>query len=422
MASNDFEQKPIIDEDAITELITRGVEEVYPSGDELAEALRSGRRLRAYMGIDPTAPDMHVGHESQLLKLRRLQDLGHHVILLIGDFTAMIGDPTDKSSARVKLTREEVLANAEGYLQQASKILDFDPDSPNPAELAYNSTWLGAMGFGDVLELASEVTVQQMLERLTFRKRIDDGKPVGLHEFLYPIMQGWDSVCLDVDIELGGSDQIFNMLVGSTFVRRHNNKQKFVIAGKLLVDPSGKKIGKTEGNMITLNDTPLDTFHKIMMWGDEITPHALELCSQMPMDQVRDIERRLKSGELSGIEGKMILAETIVTDLHGPEAAAEAKESYASLTQADREINREILTEFVVKPGQSMIDILCESGLTSSRRAARQLILDGAVRIDDKPVSMDWSAGQLTQESVLRVGKKKLENHRMLKPEPKTKN
>ncbi len=215
---------PVINTDPvlIAELTTRAISEIYPSPQELIAELSSGRRLKAYMGIDPTAPDMHVGHESQLLKLKRLQDLGHEVILLIGDFTAMIGDPTDKSAARTKLTHEEVLSNATWYMAQASKILDFD-DADNPVRLAYNSEWLGKMDFKDVLELASEFTVQQMLERQMFRKRIDENKPVGLHEFIYPMMQGWDSVCLDVDIEVGGSDQIFNMLVGSTLVRRHLN-------------------------------------------------------------------------------------------------------------------------------------------------------------------------------------------------------
>ena len=318
-----MEREPVIDmgldeeerENLANEVSTRAIEQIYPSVDEFRAVVGGKERLTAYMGIDPTAPDMHVGHESQLLKLRSLQMLGHKVILLIGDFTAMIGDPTDKSSARIKLTRDEVLANAEGYKDQASKILDFDhPD--NPVELKYNSEWLGKMDFGDVLELASEFTVQQMLERDMFKRRIAEGKPVGLHEFVYPMMQGWDSVNMDVDIEVGGSDQIFNMLVGSTLIKKHLGKQKYVVAGQLLVDPSGKKIGKTEGNMITMNDTPIDMFHKIMMWGDGITPHALELCSTLSMDEINDIRERVERGELSGLDAKLFLAKQIVTDSH----------------------------------------------------------------------------------------------------------
>jgi tyrosyl-tRNA synthetase len=360
---------------------------------------------------------MHVGHESQLLKLQRLQNMGHQVILLIGDFTATIGDPTGKSATRVKLTRDEVLENAEGYKQQASKIIDFE-DSNNPARLMYNSNWLGRMSFSDVLELAGEVTVQQMLERDMFRRRIQEGKPVGLHEFLYPIMQGWDSVNMGdngVDIEVGGSDQIFNMLVGSTFVRRHNGKQKFVIAGNLLADPSGRKIGKTEGNMITLNDTPLDMYHKIMLWGDGITPHALELCSQLPMSEVEGVRGSLDSGTMSGLEGKMFLARTVVSELHGVDAATAAEDGYKALTSRHGELDVETLTVANVAAGQSIIDVLCESGLATSKTAARRLIESGAVRINDAKIpGTEWQVGASDEPLVLRVGKRKFENHRRL--------
>lgn len=394
------------------EVTTRAVEQIYPTPEELRTALLGDRQLTAYMGIDPTAPDMHVGHESQLMKLQRLHELGHHVILLIGDFTAMIGDPTDKSAARVKLTREEVLANAEGYRDQASKVLDFDHPT-NPVELRYNSTWLGEMGFDDVLELASEFTVQQMLEREMFRRRIDEQKPVGLHEFMYPMMQGWDSVAMDVDIEVGGSDQIFNMLVGSTLIRRFKEKQKFVIAGQLLVDPSGKKIGKTEGNMITLNDKPLDMYHKIMMWGDDITPHALELCSTLPMSQIEEVKAGLDSGEVSGLEGKRFLAEVIVTDLHGAEVAQIAAQEYDSITRKEATIDTDLLERHTAHADQGIIKILCESGLAPSNSQARRLLASGAVRIDGQAVDEGWTFDDNGQR-VLQVGKKKIQNYRLI--------
>lgn len=398
----------------INELLTRGVEQVYPSSAELEQELLSGKRLTAYMGIDPTAPDMHVGHESQLLKLKRLQDLGHEVILLIGDFTAMIGDPTDKSAARQKLSKEQVQENARGYMEQASKILDFE-NQDNPIRLAYNSEWLGKMDFADVLELASEFTVQQMLERRTFRDRIENQKPVNLTEFLYPLMQGWDSVKLNVDIEVGGSDQIFNMLVGTELAKRHLGKQKYVIAGNLLVDPGGRKIGKTEGNMITLNDTPLDMYHKIMLWGDSITPHALELCSSIPMEEVRRIEADLASGELSGLQGKKLLAQTIVADLHGPKAAAQAEDEYQQLTSKAREIDTSLLEQATVGEGVTIIDLLVQAGLASSKRYARELAENGAVRINGERVDTNWVSSLKANDAVLRVGKMKLQNHRLLK-------
>ena len=417
-----MEREPVIDmgldeeerENLANEVATRAIEQIYPSVDEFRAVVGGKERLTAYMGIDPTAPDMHVGHESQLLKLRSLQMLGHKVILLIGDFTAMIGDPTDKSSARIKLTRDEVLANAEGYKDQASKILDFDhPD--NPVELKYNSEWLGKMDFGDVLELASEFTVQQMLERDMFKRRIAEGKPVGLHEFVYPMMQGWDSVNMDVDIEVGGSDQIFNMLVGSTLIKKHLGKQKYVVAGQLLVDPSGKKIGKTEGNMITMNDTPIDMFHKIMMWGDGITPHALELCSTLSMDEINDIRERVERGELSGLDAKLFLAKQIVTDLHGEVSAEQAKEQYTTLTSRDGEIDLETLESYSAKEGQSIVEILRESGLASSNSEARRLVKGNGVRVDGVTVDESWTYGTAKSETqILQVGKKKIENYRSL--------
>lgn len=400
----------------IDELCTRGVEQIYPDPESLSQKLSEGKVLRAYMGIDPTAPDMHVGHQSQLLKLERLQRLGHEVILLIGDFTAMIGDPTDKSAARVKLTREQVLENAKGYIEQASKIIDFDETSENPATVVYNSDWLGKMDFADVLELASEFTVQQMLARRTFKDRIKNEKPVGLHEFIYPTMQGWDSVHLDVDIEVGGADQIFNMLCGTDLVGRHNNKQKFVIAGQLLVDPSGKKIGKTEGNMITMNDKPSDMFHKIMMWGDEITPHALELCTDMPMEEIKKIEEDLKEGTISGIEGKKILAREVVGKLHGDDAIKEAEAIYESLSQANKEIDVDELQAYDPSDGENIVDILCGAGLASTKSQARRLLEQNAVRLNDQTLTLDFvfkkdaDAGQL----LLQVGKKKRENFRVL--------
>lgn len=411
MGLNELERENLVDE-----LATRAIEQIYPSVDEFKAAVGGNERLTAYMGIDPTAPDMHVGHESQLLKLRRLQMLGHKVILLIGDFTAMIGDPTDKSSARVKLTREQVLANAEGYKDQASKILDFDhPD--NPVELKYNSEWLGKMDFGDVLELASEFTVQQMLERDMFRRRIADGKPVGLHEFVYPMMQGWDSVNMNVDIEVGGSDQIFNMLVGSTLARKHLGKQKYVVAGQLLVDPDGKKIGKTEGNMITMNDTPIDMFHKIMMWGDGITPHALELCSTLSMDEIDNIRERMENGSLSGLDAKRFLAKQIVTDLHGEAAAKQAEKQYATLTQRDGEIDLETLESFSATEGQSIVEILRSSGLASSNAEARRLLNGNGVRLNGTTVDESWVYSLTNSEpQILQVGKKKIENYRRLSP------
>ncbi len=406
--------RPKMDEAVIEELTTRAIAEIYPSANVLVKALHSGKRLIAYLGIDPTMPDLHVGHISQLYKLRLLQKLNHRVILLVGDFTAMVGDPTDKTAARVKLSRNEVLTNAAGYKQQASKILDFN-DPINPAEIRFNSEWLSKMSFADVLELASEVTVQQMIERDMFQLRLKNNKPIALSEFLYPIMQGQDSLSMDVDIEIGGSDQIFNMLLGATFVKRHCNKQKYVIAGQLLTDPSGKKIGKSEGNMITFTDTPLNTFHKIMMWGDAITPHALELCTKLPMSEVNKIKQQLSLGKISGKAGKMFLAETIVGYLHGEKNAIQARKEYLNLTTKNSEPSKSSLQSARVIEGQNIVDILVETGLANSKNAARRLLAAGGVRVDKSTIDADWNAPSQGSEFILQVGKKLHSNYRNLK-------
>lgn len=386
----------------IEEFLTRAVDQVLPSKEELDRELRSGRQLTAYIGIDPTAPELHVGHVSQLQKLERLHELGHRVILLIGDFTAMIGDPTDKTAARVKLSREQVLANAVNYKEQASRILDFD-DPVNPVELKFNSEWLGKMNFSDVVELASEITVQQMSARDMFQKRFAKNQPVYLHEFLYPLMQGWDSVAMEVDIELGGSDQIFNMMVGRDLVKRHLGKEKYVVGGRLLVDPTGKKIGKTEGNMVTLLDTPEAMYHKVMLWSDEIVPHALELCTTTSMEDIASITEEIREGRLNPLTAKMMLAYRIVSEIHSDEDAKRAEYEYGTLTSDREPIN---IDEVKVSAGISVADLLVNLGFAKSRSEAKRLIDQKAVRLGGESIA---TAKQIitseNQGSILQVGK-----------------
>lgn len=399
----------------VEELLLRGVHSVYPSRDELRERLLSGDRLTAYMGVDPTGPDLHIGHESQLLKLRALQELGHDVVLLVGGFTGQIGDPTDKSAARQKLTAEQVAANAAGYVHQAGRILDFDPDSDNPARVVDNSEWLSGMSFAEVVELAGHFTVQQMLERRMFRTRIDDGTPVGLHEFLYPLMQGYDSVALETDIEVGGSDQIFNMLAGTTLVERLLGKQKYVLAGELLADPDGKKIGKTEGNMVTLSEPPLSKVAHVMRWGDGIAPHALELCTTMPLSQIVEIKNGLESGLLSPVDAKLTLAHEIVALIDGPDAAEAAIEGYHQITSGDvTAIDPSILAPAELGIGTPIIDILVTEGLARTKSEARRLLTQNGVRVNGVTVDMGWVADGAADGGILHVGKRLPENFRAL--------
>jgi tyrosyl-tRNA synthetase len=236
------------------ELLERGVSAIYPSREFLEKKINSGKKLTLYLGIDPTGPTLHLGHFIQLKKMAEFQKAGHQIIILIGDFTAMIGDPTDKKSTRQPLSRKQVLNNLKDYKKQISKIISFK--GKNKAKIRFNSKWLKKMNFENVLSLASNMTVQQMLERDMFKKRMDEGRPVSIHEFLYPLMQGYDSVVMDVDGEVGGNDQTFNMLCGRDLMKTLKNKEKFVVTTKLLEDNQGQKMGKTEGNMVALSDNP----------------------------------------------------------------------------------------------------------------------------------------------------------------------
>ncbi|MCC7522313.1 tyrosine--tRNA ligase [Candidatus Uhrbacteria bacterium] len=378
-------------------LLNHGVENVYPSKDAVRARLRKGEKLRVYVGIDPTGPTLHLGHALQLQKLAEMQALGHEVIMLIGDFTAMIGDPTDKSSVRKQLSREEVLANCKLYKEQASHIISFT--GPNAAELKFNSDWLAKMSFAEVVELASHFTVQQMVERDMFEKRITEGKPVHLHEFLYPLMQGYDSVAMDVDAEIGGNDQTFNMLAGRDLQKGLKNKDKIVIALKLLADPSGKKMGKTEGNIIAFTDSPEDAYGKVMSWSDPMIIPGFEICTQAPASEVHDIKTAIASGE-NPMVFKHQLAKRIVAWMFGEDAAESAAAQFSSVHQKG-EKPEEIPEVRLKKSEILLVDALVESGLCESKSEARRQIEQGGVKVNDKVMKDVKTALELDEEPVL---------------------
>ncbi len=368
------------DQKKIDWLLNHAVENVYPDKEAVRERLIKGEALTVYYGIDPTGPSLHLGHLITMRKLSELQELGHKVILLIGDFTAMIGDPTDKSAVRKQLTREEVLENCKRYKEQASRVLDFT--GANPVEIKFNNDWLGKMMFADVVTLASHFTVQQMAERDMFANRIKEGKPVHLHEFLYPLMQGYDSVAMDVDGEIGGNDQTFNMLAGRTLLKEIKHKDKFVITNKLLVDPSGKKMGKTEGNMIAMTDSPEDMYGKLMSWSDDMIVPAFELCTDLTSAEIHDIKTAVKEGE-NPMKFKKDLALSIVTWLAGSEAGERAATQFSSVHQKGEKPDV-IETVSLGKKEIPLIDALVESGLCASRSDARRQIEQKGIRVADK--------------------------------------
>lgn len=387
----------------ISEFLHRGVETILPSRDFVEAQLTSGKQMTVYLGIDPTGPSLHIGHAIAMKKLAQLQNLGHKVILLMGNFTAKIGDPTDKSAVRKTLSDADILENLKNYKQQASKLLSFE--GPNAAEIKFNADWLGKMNFADVLELASKTTVQRMLERDMFQKRIEEGKPIYVHEFMYPLMQGQDSVAMMVDGEIGGNDQLFNMLMGRELLKEHG-KEKFVVTVKLLTDPTGKKMGKSEGNMITLDDSADDMFGKIMSWSDGMIIGGFELCTDIPREQILEIELAIQNGE-NPMQFKKQLAREIITTYHSADQAIDAQNNWEN-TFSDGGIPENI-PEITGETGKLLSEILVKNKVLSSKAEFRRLIDEGGIKIISEQGEEKITDFQYTfsENIILKVGKKK---------------
>lgn len=381
----------------IREVLTRAIEKIYPTAAALEKELLSGRRLRLYLGIDPTSTHLHIGHAASLWILRRFQDLGHEIILLAVDFTARIGDPSDKLAARQPLTEEAIEQNLRTFKTQAGKIVRFD--GPNPARLEHNAAWHDKMSFRELIKLAQQFTVQQMVERDMFQTRLKAGKPIGLHEFLYPLMQGYDSVAMDVDVEVGGSDQTFNMLAGRTLMKSLKGKEKFVVANRLLVDAaSGKKLSKTEGSLVNLDDAPQDIFGRVMAMPDEMMPHVAELSTRMPMEKIQKLGK-MKNPR----DAKLILAEAVVSLYHSPAAAQKAREEWVRVF-SKKETPEEIQELPSTPRGTAILEEIRISGVSSKSETMR-LLRQGAIKIND---SVEKNAERKTQDGdILKVGKKK---------------
>jgi tyrosyl-tRNA synthetase len=371
--------------DPIEQLLERGVAEVI-GRDELERRLRAGQPIRIYLGVDPTSRVIHLGHAVALRKLRKFQDLGSKVILLIGDFTGRIGDPTDKSAARVQLSRDEVFENASSYVEQANTILDVWSPT-NPIEVRYNGEWWDKLTARDMIELAANFTAQQMLQRDMFQRRLEENKPIGLHEFLYPLLQGYDSVAMEVDAEIGGTDQTFNMLSGRTLVRVLQNREKFVLTVQLLEGPDGRKMSKSFGNVVGVTDPPYEMYGKLMSTKDELIARYFELLTDVPEAELAEMARQIASSTVNPMVLKKRLAFDIVSQFHSPEAAPAAQDRF------EREIqNREMPTEIpeVVLPRGGnwfIVDLLTELKLATSKSDAKRLVEGGSVQIDGEKVT-----------------------------------
>lgn len=386
--------------DTIEEALTRGVEKIYPSKKALEKVLRGGKKIKLYQGFDPSMPNLHLGHLVGILKLKQFQDLGHKVIFLVGDFTGMIGDPTERAAARPRLTRKQVLKNCQNWKEQAGKILSFEGE--NPAKFAFNSAWLDKVTFKDLIKIAPHFTAQQILERDFFQRRLKDKKPIFLHEFLYPVAQAIDCVEMDVDLEVGGSDQTFNMLAGRSLMKALKGKEKYVLTTKLLVDAKGEKVGKTAGNALFLDATPIDMYGGVMSFPDEVIIPGFELLTCVPLDKIKDYEAK------SPMEAKKALAFEIIKMYHGENQAKKAQEEFKRVFQEGKQPSRDIPTFKVSSDKERIVDILVESGTVGTASEAKRLIRQKGVDINGKVATDVQREIPITSTAtIVRVGKKK---------------
>ena len=382
-------------------LIKRGAEEILLE-EELLEKLKKGKPLRVKAGFDPTAPDLHLGHTVLLNKLRQFQDLGHHVLFLIGDFTGMIGDPTGKSATRPPLSQDEVKKNAESYAEQVFKILKRDQ-----TEVVFNSTWLTDLGAAGMLKLAASHTVARMLERDDFSKRYKANQPIAIHEFLYPLLQGYDSVALKADVELGGTDQKFNLLMGRELQKQSGQSPQCVITMPLLEGLDGvQKMSKSLGNYIGINEAPEIIFAKIMSISDELMWRYIELLSFASLDEIQSWKANVKAGQ-NPRDIKVTFAQEIVGRFHSKEAATQALDNFQTRAKGGipenvPEVNITIQTDTI-----GILQILKEAALVASTSEGMRLIEGGGIKIDGERLEDGKKMISKNSEFVAQVGKRK---------------
>jgi tyrosyl-tRNA synthetase len=389
--------------DQALEIIARGADEILVAA-ELVEKLKLGRPLRVKAGFDPTAPDLHLGHTVLINKLRQFQDLGHEVMFLIGDFTGMIGDPTGKNVTRKPLSRDEVIENARTYEQQIFKILD-----PERTLVMFNSSWMNAMSPADLIQLAARHTVARMLERDDFHKRYSTGQPIAIHEFLYPLIQGYDSVAMKADVELGGTDQKFNLLVGRELQKHYGQPQQVVMTMPILEGLDGvQKMSKSLGNYIGIHEPPEEMFGKLMSISDQLMWRYFELLSFRPAGEIAAFREQVAAGT-NPRDIKFLLGEEIVARFHDQAAATRAREGFIARFQKGA-LPDEIPEQQVSAPSGTLAlaNLLKEAGLTGSTSEALRMIRQGAVRIDGERVEDEGLAFSVGDCHLFQVGKRRL--------------
>lgn len=387
--------------DKIEEILTRGVENIIPNREALEKVLRSGKKLNIYNGIDPTATRIHIGHLFPLRKLQSLVELGHNVTFLIGDFTALIGDTSDKDAERPILTYKQIEKNFADYKRQAEKVLDF-----SKVRTVHNSDWLRKLTFEEIVQLCRHFSANDFLSRELIRKRLDEGKTVRLDEVLYPVMQGYDSYFMDMDLQIGGTDQTFNMQAGRTLQKNLRGKESFVMATGFLTGTDGRKMSKSWGNAIWVDDGPDDMYGKVMSTKDDLIAEYFTLGTGISMDEVAKVESRLKSDE-NPMNLKKELAHQIVLELHGKEAADNAQK-YFEETFQEGKVPKGIQTISAGKPeisAQELSELLAKEGVIKSKSEGRRLIVQGGISDTSRKVVVGMES-MISLPTVLQIGKR----------------
>jgi len=387
-------------EQKIDEILTRGVVEAIDKNN-LKKRLLSGDKLRIKLGIDPTSPNIHIGRSIPLLKMRDLQDLGHQIVLIIGDFTGVIGDTSDKESERPMLTEEEVKKNLETYKEQAGKILDMEK-----VEFHYNSEWLAKLTYKEICEQADIFSLAEFNARENIKKRLEAGTRISLRELMYPLMQGYDSIAIKADVELGGTDQRFNILAGREMQKNFKQTPQDIILTTLIEGTDGRKMSSSWGNTINLTENPNDMFGKVMSIGDDLIVTYLIHCTRIPMERIKEVEAGMKDDSVNPRDAKVELATEIVKIYHGEEEAQKAKDYFVN-TFSKKEIPTEI-SEIEVGKNENILDFIVSAKLAGSKSDARRKLEQGGVSIDEKKISIEELT--LKKEAhdgkVMKVGKK----------------
>ena len=396
--------------DKIDELLTRRVNKIYPSREVLEKVLRSGKKIRLYQGFDPTGIQLHLGHTIGLRKLMEFANLGHEVIFLFGTGTVLVGDPSEREKGRKLITEKEIKKNISTWKNQVKPIVDF-----KKIKIKYNADWLTKLDLKGIIQIASKITAPQLFKRKSFTRRIKAGNTVWYHETMYPLLQGYDSVAMNIDLEIGGTDQTFNMLIGRELMHKMKNKEKFVLTTKMILGVDGKPMSKTSRNCIWLTDDPKDMFGKIMTISDNVIADYFEFFTNIPMNKVSSIRKNLKNKKNNSMDCKKKIALEITKQFHGSRKANLAQKEFEKIYQ-QRELPTKIPTVKLKAGEWNIIDLLIETKLCSSRSEAKRLVSQEAIEIDNKKLQVTSPRPELgsrvyklqvRNEMIIRVGKRK---------------